>query len=225
MDGLSAVLDLLRLRGVVYFHSDFCDAWGMDNAEVAHMSFHLVVSGHCTVTYEDQIHTLHQGDIVIFPHGTAHQIKAHTEAKTLPGNRVGQSILEGASLFGEGEVTTTLICGHFEVDRRYGHPFLQQLPVALIVQGQNQAQLTWMELTIRTIMEETKSHEAGADLVSTRLAEVLLIRTLRQYLKQTHHAPTYLRALEDERLSRVLARIHQDPSGDHSLETLAHEAG
>lgn len=71
-------------------------------------------------------------------------------------------------------------------------------------------------------------YEAAADAsneVLTRLAEVLLLQTLRRAVDGARGRVGLLGALSDERLRRVLDALHARPGEPWTLQTLAAEAG
>ena len=70
---------------------------------------------------------------------------------------------------------------------------------------------------------ETAACAHGA--VLARLAEVLLLQTLRQAVEQARGQVGLLGALSDARLQRVLEAIHARPGAPWTLQTLAAEAG
>lgn len=70
---------------------------------------------------------------------------------------------------------------------------------------------------------ETAAWAHGA--VLARLAEVLLLQTLRQAVEQARGQVGLLGALSDARLQRVLEAIHARPGAPWTLQTLAAEAG
>jgi AraC-like DNA-binding protein len=61
--------------------------------------------------------------------------------------------------------------------------------------------------------------------VLARLAEVLLLQTLRRTVEQARGQVGLLGALSDERLRRVLDAMHARPGAPWTLQTLAAEAG
>lgn len=71
-------------------------------------------------------------------------------------------------------------------------------------------------------------HEAAPDAhgeVLARLAEVLLLQTLRRAVDGARGRVGLLGALSDERLRRVLDAVHARPGDPWTLQTLAAEAG
>jgi AraC-like DNA-binding protein len=61
--------------------------------------------------------------------------------------------------------------------------------------------------------------------VLARLAEVLLLQTLRRAVEQARGQVGLLGALSEERLGRVLNAVHAQPGAPWTLQTLAAETG
>ena len=47
MDGLSAILEQIKLKSVIYFKSDFGPDWGMDVPQGPFAQFHIIAEGNC----------------------------------------------------------------------------------------------------------------------------------------------------------------------------------
>jgi transcriptional regulator GlxA family with amidase domain len=61
--------------------------------------------------------------------------------------------------------------------------------------------------------------------VLSRLTDVLFVQVLRAWLDEQPDRPSWLRALNDPRITRVLAAVHEDPASDWTVEKLAARAG
>ncbi len=66
----------------------------------------------------------------------------------------------------------------------------------------------------------------GAEAVISRLADILVIAAMRQYLSELDDSQTgWLNALEDERIGKSLKLLHDQPARHWSLEELATAVG
>lgn len=73
---------------------------------------------------------------------------------------------------------------------------------------------------------ESQSVSVGAEAVISRLADILVIAAMRQYLSRLDDAQTgWLTALEDDRIGKSLKLIHDHPDRHWSLEELATAVG
>lgn len=231
MDVLSDVLDHLRLRGTLYFSTEFTRPWGVLVPSLGHVArFHLVVRGSVwlRVGEAEAIH-LEAGDLVLVPHGAAHVI---ADGPDSPAPRVDQVVEEsgfdgsGALVYGGPDrgSPTRLVCGHFEFDERFGFPLLDRLPPAMIVRWDEAVGGSPLENAFSFVTREVLSGQPGHSAIVRRLSEVLFVAAVRVWAE---HHPTelgLLRAIADPRIGPALQAIHTDPARGWTLETLARRA-
>ena len=76
MDALSDILDVLELRGTMYFRTAFSPPWGVAVPALGRAArFHLVAQGRCHVRIgDDHRIALNTGDLILIPGGSAHVI-------------------------------------------------------------------------------------------------------------------------------------------------------
>lgn len=213
MDTLSDVLDLVRLKGCVYFVADFAAPWGMDMDAVALAPFHLVVRGQCWMRAAGTSHRLAAGDVVLFPHGGGHCLADDPASARVPGRAVLAAQQAAQPLFQEGAESVRLLCGHFALDRDLGQPLLRELPPVVHIRGMDQRQPGLLDGVMATLVRETASRLPGAGSVVDRLAEVLFVQVLRAHLLQDGAAHGFLAALKDPRLSAAMRFIHANAAG------------
>lgn len=227
MDSLSDSLDLVRLRGVVYFRKRFAAPWGMDMPGGPVAQFHYVARGHCVLMQPGQEAplALGTGDIVVLMRGDVHTLADTPTSPRISGLKVLAAHQAGnAVLDGDGE-PTVLVCGHFELDRRYRHPMLDELPPLIHLAHPEPERRTWLDSIAEAIMAEAAADAAGGDLVINRLAEVLFVHVFRRYIAETDIAHGHLAALKDPRLVRALDHLHGRPDQSLNLADLAAAAG
>jgi len=235
VDVLAKTLEALHLRGTVYFKADFLAPWGMAMPSGDVASFHVVAAGRCWLRTRGGATLLKQGDIVLLPHGLAHELAHQEDAEARPAEEVfsepktvasrssdgeGSSDGGGPSFGGEGEATT-LVCGHFEYDRRALHPFFRTLPELVHVSAGQEEQAAWLATAARLAAAESVSRQSGASAVVDRLAEALLMQTLRLFLDCTPEPRGFLAAVRDPSVGRALSSLHRDPARDWSVPELA----
>jgi AraC-like DNA-binding protein len=82
----------------------------------------------------------------------------------------------------------------------------------------------WVSTFTLQVTEESRRGRAGADLVLTRLAELMFIEVLRRYLDELPATRTgWLAGLRDEVVGRALALLHAKPGHPWTLAELAQE--
>ncbi len=227
MDALSDILKLIRLKSSVYFRKDFASPWGMEIGKSPFAQFHLVVRGHCYLQTDDMKDPtdLYAGDIVVFPKGKSHWLADDPNSKKVSGMNVVEAHQRNEDMFEGDKINTTLICGHFEFDNDFEHPFLQSLPEIIHITDTERRQLGWLETATQVIMQETDSDEPGSEVVATRLAEVLFIQILRIYIVQSKVNGGFLAALNNKQIHNALSLIHHNPKNSWTLADIAKTIG
>jgi AraC-like DNA-binding protein len=227
MDALSDILKTIKLSSAVYFRYDFSPPWGMNVEKGPFAQFHLLVRGRCCVysSVDQKLITLSAGDIIVYPFGDSHWLADEPDSNRASGKQVIESIQGNKPIFRGDETGATLVCGHFEFDRDYNHPFINALPQRLIISSTDPHQLSWLETITSVIIQEAGSKYPGTDVVTTKLAEVLFIQILRTYMKQENISKGIFLAMNDSKINNALGLIHTQPGDPWTLESLAHRIG
>lgn len=231
MDLLSEILYTLRLRGNLYFRTDLGAPWGIDvpaDSQVAR--FHLVIRGNCWVRvagYSGGPLYLEEGDLVIVPHGSAHQM---SDTPTTPCRPLMEVLAEqpvtseGLLRFGSEGDRTALVCGYFSFEEAVLHPLLASLPRTLHVKGSDNRNFMWLDSAMRFISSEAGSGLLGSRAIAERLSEILFIQVIRAYAATEPKQIAFLAALNDEQISRALKAVHERPAHKWTLEEMARAA-
>jgi AraC-like DNA-binding protein len=229
-DPLGAALHSLRLSGAFYCRSELSAPWGTSLPVLPDcVMFHAVVAGACWLAVNGATPVLLQpGHLALVPHGQGHRLMSEPGVPTpplfdLPCETLSERY-EVRRHHGGG-AQTLLLCGAMQFDRPVARRLVSHLPPQVVVQtaemggaGRWQAVLQWMG-------EEARELQPGGEAVLTRLADVLVIQTLRHWMQRDPAARTgWLGALQDARIGRTLAALHRDPARDWTLPTLAAEA-
>jgi AraC-like DNA-binding protein len=233
MDVLSDILGALRLRGTLYFSTEFGRPWGLRVPALQRVArFHLVVRGTTWVRVvpDDTLLRLDTGDLVLIPHGAEHVL---ADTPDTPCRTVDEVVRaagftgEGALVYGDGDDDggpTRLVCGHFAFDEAFDHPFLSQLPSALVVRWNEAVQGSPLEGIFRFITREVQEGRPGHDEVVRRLSEVLFVQAVRFWADGTDHDRGILAALADRGLWQALSAIHREPARRWTVDDLARKA-
>ena len=226
-DVLSDILQTIRLNGTVYFQLDFADAWGMQADRTPYKKFHIVVRGQCWLTgdFLDEPIPLYAGDIIAFPNGDPHQLRANPDAACLPGTQILKAYQHNEPLFQDGNICTTLVCGHIEFQRDIRHPFLDNLPTYIHIRSAERGDLDWLRAVTSMIVQETRQSPPGSHVVVDRLAEVLHLYMLRAFMLENTHEKSYWSAFNDTQIYQALQLIHCSYQDKWTLESLAYEIG
>lgn len=226
LDALSPILDLICIKGAVYFQMDFCAPWGMEVSDTGFAQFHMIVSGDAVLRHPDGSQTLlSSGDLVVFPTGAAHVISDSTESPARSGPEVLAAVMEGRPVFAGGGRRTRLICGHFGYDLLHRHPLVAELPDRLILKSSDILGIETLSVLLRLIIQETNQPTIGSHTIVQRLSDAVFVAILRAYIAQAKPSHGFYAALRDPRLARCVAAIHDAFPGTLSLDALARSSG
>lgn len=229
MDPLADVLDLSRARGVLMASVRAHAPWGLELPQSTGASFHALTSGTAWLRAEGQEPLqLMPGDLLLLPSGVSHRLSSESQTRCRSFDRqmkeemmTPQGDLE---LPGKGAVTT-LVCAGYDYDLDVAQPLMAPLPRILHVPadpvgGRDIAAI------VDLLAGEIGLREAGSRAAAARLIDLLLIAAIRRWIEQQPQdaRPSWLTALRDPLVGRVLAILHDRPAEPWTLATIAGEA-
>ncbi|MBJ7355999.1 AraC family transcriptional regulator [Nocardioides sp.] len=225
-DVLSETLDDFGMSGVFYAASEMAAPWGIGIPPMpGTMIFHLVTRGAAVIEVAGQLAELRPGDVMLVPHGAGHSVldaagSVATPLFDLPREELGERY-ERIRLDGPGEVTE-LLCGAVRFSGLGVTRLVESLPPILVAAPDDAA---WMRASFGLIADESRNPRPGSDVVTARLADVLVIQAIRAWLASSTPDRGWVAGLRDPQLGRALAAFHGAPGDDWSLESLARVAG
>lgn len=222
-DILSQILRSIRLRGSVFFCSKLSAPWGMNLGVTGQPSFHLVLEGSCWLQAEDMSAPVlvRAGDCILLPRGHAHWIADSPDSERIASEAAVAAYQKGAPLFKGNEISTRLLCGHFDFDTRTQHPLITTLPSSIHAANNGSTERRWLHQSARLIDRELLQRRAGLDVLVDRICETLFIMVLRCHDVLHHPKPGFLSALHDPALNRALQCMHKQLAHDWTVEELA----
>jgi AraC-like DNA-binding protein len=230
VDPLGEALHLFRMSGTFYTRSEFSTPWGLVlPAMPGSMMFHFVTAGRCRLEVKGvESSELRPGDLALVPHGEGHRLasgpgKFGSNLFDLPREAVSQryDILR----HGGGGTATTMVCGAVRFDHPAAQHLVKLLPKLIRVEASSSRHLEWINSTLRFMAAEAEQLRPGGEAVITRLADILVIQTLRAWIERDPAGQSgWLGALQDPQIGRVLAAVHRDPAHPWTLESLATQA-
>jgi AraC-like DNA-binding protein len=248
VDVLSDVLHTVRLTGAVFFAMEVSSPWvdevpaAADFASVVlpgaqHVvSYHIVRRGSCWAALRgDAPVRLHQGDILVIPHGDAYMMGSAPDLRSeappdavleffrqMAGPSAPLVVTEG----GGGDDRAEVICGFLGCDLRPFNPVLEALPRVLYLRRGEGAHSDRLSQLVEFALAESQQQQSGARWVLLHLGELLFVEVVRRYLASLTSEDTgWLAGLRDPAVGHALALLHQRPSDAWSLERLARESG
>ncbi|MCA5893474.1 AraC family transcriptional regulator [Isoptericola sp. NEAU-Y5] len=222
-DPWGEVLGELEMVGVFCSTGRFSEPWGLELPALPRtLMYHLLLDGRAVVDVEGATLDLAPGDVVLVPHGTGHRVTGTREdpasglwdvERTVVQERYEQLRIDG------GGRPATLVCGAAGfADPGVGR-LLASLPPVLRAPGGGATRAV-----VEAIGDETRHPRPGTDVVTARLADVVLVHAIRGWLEAAEPASGWLGALRDPALGPVLRAVHGAPAEPWTLESLAARA-
>ncbi len=241
MDALSELLRTVKLSGALFYNSSCTAPWCLKAPESSTflpyiraqasrvIEFHHITSGRAYVRVGEETTPLAAGDIVMMPHGDAHEMGAGNGGKPIDGNDALPALWTGRvkfASFGGGGEETGLVCGYLACDGELIKPVLTGLPRVVRVNIRTDASGEWLDNLLRHAVAQAASRTPGSDVIVAHLAEVLFAEVLRRYLLTLPEGRSgWLAGAGDPAVGRALAALHARPAFDWTLDLLAQEAG
>src|SRR5215471_6216363 len=225
------LLQSVRLQSTLYFRPELGAPWGFSLADHG-TAFHIVADGKCwvQVTGVTQAIELVAGDFVVVPRGDAHIMRDSATSTIVDFFELAKrSVPDNKGVFragGNGAVTR-LVCGGMQFDNGRTDPLLVVLPPLIHVKGKGGVGATWLRATVSQVLEELDSSRAGAQVVVTRLADILFIKAVRTYFEQNIDTARYgwLAAIRDPHIGPALAQLHARPQQAWTVASVARQVG
>jgi AraC-like DNA-binding protein len=227
VDPLADVLELGRVRGALLATVRAGAPWGLDLPESPGASFHAVTAGTAWLRVGDRAPVqLMPGDLLLLPGGIAHRLSATPDGAVEPFDRrmkEERMTPEGALELGiGGGAVTTFVCAAYDYDLDVAQPLLRLLPDVLHVPAEAVAGRDVAAL-VGLLAGEVGARGPGSRAATGRLIELLLIAAIRRWNDaRPDDAPSsWLSALRDPTIARVLGLLHDRPAEPWTLEALA----
>lgn len=235
LDLLSDILTRLTMRGSLYFRTSFTKPWGVAVPSYENVArFHFAQRGECHVRVSGIEHPIRlaQGDLIIIPHGSQHDLYCgHDPEHTIMPL---DTVLERSGYKGSGVLAyggddvqgeTQLICGHFSFEKRARHILIDRLPPFIHLKNYGEDAGKWMEATLRVIGDEAGGQRLGGDLIALKMSEAIFAQAIRSFIESHDAAEWGLSAFSDLNLQRALDAFHKEPDTSWTVESLAMIAG
>lgn len=243
MDAISEILSGVKLNGAVFFRAEFSAPWGFSvppsnttaatlGLRTAHLVlYHFVLDGTALVELADGPYIeLKPGDVVIFPHGDAHNMSSvRAAAQSFPNYGIADKIksrdLSPLHAGGGGEASR-FICGYMTYDPYLSRPILNGLPSVFKVNIRTDRSGHWLENSILHLVEEAVSGRVGSDAMLAKLSEALFVDVLRRYVAALpENQMGWLAGARDPIVGKSLGLLHGRIAHPWTIADLADEVG
>ena len=243
MDVLSDVLAAVRLTGAIFFDSTLRIQWVAEAPKASIIAekvmpssqyvfyFHTLLEGSCWAELTDgsmEPIKLEAGDIIAFPMDDAHALCSTIGMRAAPDLAIYIHPIDRQLPYvlnqGPGPGSCRFVCGYLGCDIRPYNPFIDSLP--RVLHGRGAASQGWLAPLVRHAVSETERRNAGGETVLAKLAELLFVEVIRQYVDDLPaESRGWLSGLRDPQIGHALRLIHGRPAEDWTIEALAREVG
>lgn len=229
VDPLGEALHCLHMSSAFYTRSEFTAPWGLALPSFPDcLMFHVVIKGRCWLEVEGTTpYLLQPGVLALVPHGHGHQLLSEPNIPTaklfdLPSEQISEryEIIR----HGQGGEPATLICGTVRFEHPSAHQLIRLLPRLIYVEAWQSPQVEWIQSTLHLMAFEAKTMRPGGETIITRLADILVIQTIRSWMAKDPQAKTgWLAALQDKQIGSAILFIQRYPERRWTVESLANE--
>ncbi|MET7952176.1 AraC family transcriptional regulator [Micromonospora sp. NPDC005324] len=228
-DVLAELLKPIRLVSV--FHSRWIvrGPWNLQGDDDHCAVLHYALRNSCYVKLQGQQPILlRQGDLAIFPYGTAHLLgdgspgPARPLCGVLPERRLGESAIVR---IGDEGALTELMCASLNYDLGGEAPLYRSLSPVFVLGKPDLDSEPLLLRTLESLVPETERREPGSPLVTLRAFEMVFVLALRVALRNLTVDSPALRALAHPGVSRALSVIYGEFQQPWTLNLLAQRAG
>jgi AraC-like DNA-binding protein len=222
-DPLSDVLNVVGAKVTRRTRLEAGGQWAAAFPAVDRLKFVALLRGNQWVLvpgHEPQ--RLSEGDVCLLGR-TAYTVASHPDLTPIDGHALYDGPGRDVAHIGGNE--TIGIGGTVTFADANADFLLDMLPNFMIVPRSSSASNA-IATILALMSSEIERDMMGSDIVSTRLADVLLVEAIRAYAGRAGHGEIgWLGALSDPRLSRALRAVHQDVAQPWTVAQLAGVAG
>lgn len=228
-DPLADPLRLMKLTGVLHCQAEFTAPWGLEIPRIPGcIAIHIVNTGSLFLDIAGQpTREIGAGSVVMIPHGTEHQLRSAPGVPATPLTEVPVLLItdryERMTHGGGGARASVSYCG-VRYDRVAAQRLLHALPLVIHIDALAQKN-DWLLQTARLISIEADATRPGSEAIVTRLADIVVVQTIRAWFSDAEGQTGWLAALRDRQIGRALAVLHRDTARDWSVASLAAEVG
>jgi AraC-like DNA-binding protein len=215
----------MRLSTLMHGRFELYAPWGLQFPESPGAHIILIARGGARLEVEgvEGAVALSAGDLALLPHGGAHTLR---DAEGSPVHIIGQGECQrargvGAIRLGGSGARTTLVAGSFRFGAAPSALLFERLPRLIHVAADDPVTAPSLASTAQLLIAESASSSPGANVVMSRLADILFVQALRTHIAGNQCREHGLRALADPQIGKALSLIHERPAEPWTVESLA----
>ena len=223
MDVLTDWVQTLKTHVVVLARSRMPAPWGFRVTSAEQVVFHIISEGEGWLRRDGaEPLRLLQGDLVLLAQGGDHDLVDQPDGAAEPL----ASFIERQWPQECSNPRTTVICGAYCSDIYLMQPFLRTLPPIVHFAARQVRSSAALSHILSLITAELDQTQPGSDALVQHLFDALFIYVVREWLtSMPAQQPSWLAALKDPALSKVLTHMHAAPQRPWTVESLAAESG
>jgi len=221
VDPFSDVFRLINAQTVVSGGFTAGGSWAIRFPTPDKIKFCAIVKGRCWVQVDDaEPERAEAGDILLL--SSQRSFVLASDIGVPPVDATGLFVGEGgnrSARLGTGDDFAQL-GGHVRLDPGSGRMLEDVIPPWIHVRASS-AQAGILHWLLEQLVAERSAKRPGNGVVSSQLAQLMLVQILRAHWAEAPFPPGWLKALGDPGLARVLSLMHGDPGRRWQLEELA----
>lgn len=227
MDPLTDVFGLLDVKAAYFARLEAQAPWGVEFDGYRHIKLGAVLRGTCEVWAEglEEPVRLAEGDCYLLGNGRPYWLRSGPGATMTPSATVFRNFVPGSTVrVGASPDTVVVGCG-FHFDEANASVLLDVLPELVHVPAASRPAEP-IRASLRQLAAETAVPGLGSDLITERLAHVVLVQVLRAHIAaEGSEGGAWLTALADPQIGQALELIHGSPSLHWTVAELAAKVG
>lgn len=228
MDPITDIFTAMRVESLVYGRIELAAPWGLRFDKGDYAALGTVARGNAWLTVEGHAQPipLAGGDcFCLFAQSHEYTLGDHPKRPAANMQEVARNKCGGVIRFGGGGALTTILGGKFTFDRANSKPLTDLLPPFIHVPNDRVHALP-LQQSLRLFAAEAAESSLGSYLVLKRIADILLLQLIREYVSSSTCRETgWLRALSDPRIGAALRSMHEKIEQPWTVGELASVAG
>ena len=189
------------------------------------VTVHYVLKGSGVMQVRGQSPAIFRSkSVLIIPPGGRVTLATHGETRDVPAAEAGRLGPDGLLVFGAGEGEPDLLIASGTITATFagGFGLFDRLSEPLVEEVEH---IHFLSAAIDLLLDETRAPGFATRAFTEALMRQCLLLVLRSHFNRSGPESPLFTHLGDERLVRSLSRVLVEPGGQHTLATLAGEAG